>query len=169
MSLKDALQMIQRRRPQAQPIPAFMEILEQFEKEHRSGDCNDPKKRVSRHQVSPHDRKRQRVGPSIGPAGPPNKNREQEQPKKKENTSMTGPSLPPTMARGGNGRALELAHGTKQIGPLLPPKQSKDLLEPSHAPNENDRSTVGPSTPPILNDDKSIGWSQLPIKQSRNK
>ena len=58
MSLADGLQMIKRRRPQAQPIPAFMEMLERYEKENGDGDLNRCRKRsVPASQVSSNDKK----------------------------------------------------------------------------------------------------------------
>ena len=146
MSMDDALQMIQRRRPQAQPIPAFMEILEQYAKEYGTSDQEDSKKRVSQSRSIANDRKRPRVGPSIcpstGPAGPPQTSKE------------IGPSLPPAHS------PKEIGSSDNTIGPSFPPSQQNKEIGPSF-PQRTDDISIGPSLPPTK-EDKSIGPSLPP-------
>ncbi|CAJ1935705.1 unnamed protein product [Cylindrotheca closterium] len=143
MSLTDALQMIQRRRPQAQPIPAFMKILEQYAKVHGASDHDNSQKRVFQSQSSANDRKRPRVGPSTGPP--------------------TGPVGPP-QTRTEIGPSSSQAHSLKEIGPSLP---SDKTIGPSPPPYQQQNKEIGPSLPP-RKDDISIGPSLPPAKEDES-
>lgn len=146
ISLADGLKMIQRRRPSALPIPAFMEILDQYAKECGTGDHDDSKKRSSESQSSASDRKRPRVGPPIGPSiGPA---------RPQQNIKEIGPSLPPP------------AHTAKQIEPSLPPKQNEKTIGPSFSPSQQKKISDPPSLPP-RKDDTSIGPSLPPAKEDK--
>lgn len=136
MSLDDAMKRIQLRRPQAQPIPAFMDILKQYEKE-----ITCKKKRESSNRSEVGSKKRQRVvgpsfGPSIGPVGPqkPNPNDPLENAFKPGGT--IGPSLPPTK----NAPSVQKKKPVI-IGPAMPPsKEETNSVKPG--------AVIGPAMPP---------------------
>jgi hypothetical protein len=101
MSLDDALSMIRRRRPQAEPIPSFMDFLRSQEEKLKNYDraANLKTKRERTASDTNDDetakRKAQRViGPDIAPAHPPNNN-EVKNNEKRKSAAAVGPVLPP--------------------------------------------------------------------------
>ena len=168
MPLKDALQMIQRRRPQAQPIPAFMEILEQYEKKNGDGDHGDRRKRTpQKNQESQfsNDQKRPRVGPYIGPAHPAKTSFEQQRPKM-ETTTIIGPPLPPVKTVDGSGPSLPPACATNHIGHPIRPTESTEPVELQHPYDKNEK-LIG-TVMPRSNEDRSIGSSPSTPKELRS-
>ncbi|KAG7355637.1 dual specificity phosphatase [Nitzschia inconspicua] len=158
MSLDEAMTMIQRRRPQAQPIPAFMEFLKRKDIEllkqrgHLTNN-NDNKKRPQPGATvvgplppptvddeMPVDKKRVLVGPAVPVPTPPT------------SQSCIGPSLPPSMVE----PTVTTNEKASTIGPALPPKSSMILssstsppIGPSLPPKEGDKDIdVGPAFPP---------------------
>jgi hypothetical protein len=146
MSLEEGMALVHRRRPQAQPIPAFIEILEQYEKEliisnnKKRESANGREKEQSRQDTT----KRRRVvgpsiGPSIGPAGPPPIGPQKpsvddsvESPSKEStNTPAIGPSLLPNTTSEQN----------KLIGPAMPPPKEQ-------VRNSKPETAIGPAMPP---------------------
>lgn len=129
MSLDEALQTIQRRRPQAQPIPAFIEILKQYEEKHGSSNMA---KRGPNDTFNTNDKKRRKkgpsIGPSIGPEGPPPRTVGPQRP------AMT--SAATAASNDSNGPLTSVTDGNDEIGPSLP--SSQNLVEP-----------IGPSLPKI--------------------
>mmetsp|Transcript_5836 Transcript_5836/g.10127 ORF Transcript_5836/g.10127 Transcript_5836/m.10127 type:complete len:219 (-) Transcript_5836:97-753(-) len=178
MTLQDAMSMIRRRRPQAQPIPAFMEFLKQQDvllQQERA-------KLSKQQQVQPPQgsQKRRVVGP-VGPALPPptlaanqkdnnhktadkdnakdNDDNDNESPTKRLRR-VIGPSIGPTTK--GPSLTTLTPPRTTTIGPAPPPDASDAIgpqLPPSHhndTSNSNDTSQndkqkehdVGPELPP---------------------
>lgn len=148
MSQSKALEMIKRRRPAAEPIPAFREILGTYEakcekerestaaeaKKRAGGDCEDDKGKEKRRKAGPS------IGPSIGPQVGPQK---------------IGPSIGPRMM----GPSTKKAPTTKKvIGPSMPPAAAKTSIGPSLPPSSvsskdvsnssTTKKTIGPSLPP---------------------
>jgi len=85
MNLKDSMTLIQQKRPQAEPIPAFMTQLQEYEKK-----CidlgvfgKDSKHKLDESSESSNQTKRRAIGPAVGP------------PKPVIGPSLIGPSLPP--------------------------------------------------------------------------
>ncbi|CAB9502331.1 specificity protein phosphatase 15 [Seminavis robusta] len=146
MSLQGALEMIKRRRPAAEPIPAFHEILVQYEaqcdKERGKGDNTKKTKRSLSPTRNPHEeKKRPRVGPSIGPALP------------SAATTSIGPEMPPSSkAKAAIGPTMPPSKNESRIGPTMP--------ESSSETETNDASsTIGPALPPS---NASIGPAMPP-------
>lgn len=97
MILEEAMAMIRRRRPQAQPIPAFMEFLQvqdDFLKTEREKRNKKRGRRGADGKSDSDDDERKKasrvVGPSLGPAPRPNDDGE-----KKAAGPAVGPALPP--------------------------------------------------------------------------
>ena len=156
MSLKEALEMIQRRRPEAEPIPAFREILEDYEarcvkerenaanakpslaekkKKKRAGPVGNPVAKDSSNGD-----KRRRVGPSPGP--PKDSSREK---------NIVGPTMPPPPQSEPSSVSIGPSlPATATIGPSMPPAAAvKELEEKTFPANESSRSAaIGPSLPP---------------------
>lgn len=144
MPLTKALEMIQRRRPTAEPIPSFLEILDSFEakcakereKEGKSNSKGGTEKKrgpsMPKQNGGSGQEKRRKVGPSIGPS--------------------MGPSLGPSSASIGPQIA-------PSIGPSLPPSTEKEATS---------KVVIGPSRPPTLDRPTSIGPS-LPSGASSAK
>eukprot|EP00980_Cylindrotheca_fusiformis_P014811 scaffold4026_cov117-Cylindrotheca_fusiformis.AAC.46 len=158
MTLHEALSLIRRRRPQAQPIPAFMEILEQYEKQLIE---DSTLKNNNNNNNSSSTKKRPRVvaGPSIGPAAPhtakpigpqkPTTTGDESKDISTETTTTSrtvGPELPPNAAR---------SKKRKVIGPaMMPPPKPQQEEEPSNGrnspttPKAPNIAVIGPALPP---------------------
>jgi hypothetical protein len=133
MTLQDAMVMIQRRRPQAQPIPAFMDYLQQqdelLQDQRAKSRADDPKLKnvptMYKHgNADEPPTKRQKRQP-IGPAGPILRpaTAVEENP---SSPSVIGPSLPPSIHP-----SQSIATRTDAtIGPELPPSSSSSTTKP---------------------------------------
>ena len=167
MSLNGAMELVKRRRPDAEPISAFREILETYEarciKEReldgkQGGNSSKTKKRMGQSAAptpsgggkednNNQESKRKRVvgpaiGPSIGPSTGPSTVAAAAVPTTKV-VCPIGPSLPPTFAA-----------SKKSIGPSLPTTetcttktQAGDDNTSSKQPEPKSKS-IGPSLPP---------------------
>jgi hypothetical protein len=157
MSWKAALEIIQRRRPAADPIPAFREILAEFEskchKERQAGDNStraDKNKRVVEEGTRDPSEKRRRLGPTM-----PSSIRicEDGQVAPAPMKRNIGPALPPFLADGnpegspdGQGAPAPVK---KSIGPALPPALDEDKPEEdSPVLPQAPKKSIGPSLPP---------------------
>lgn len=116
MSLNDAMTTIQRRRPEAQPIPAFFELLKRYEQQLQQ---SSRKQKHSGNNEFSMGKKKQKVvagpstgpsiGPSIGPSAGPSK--------KPSLGPSVGPSIGPSV-----GPHIDPSHGpSARIGPSKDP------------------------------------------------
>ena len=136
MPLEDAVALVRRRRPKAQPIPAFVEILERYEQGCRKqGSIKSTADTATSASVkSPpgpalptkHAKRPRPIGPAIGPAAGPTEN---EKPDKL--SKIIGPERPPQ----GSLDATE-----QFVGPSLRPQ----LPVPSGASSEEKKLTAAP-------------------------
>jgi hypothetical protein len=128
LSLDDALALIQRRRPEAQPIPAFWTMLKQHEQtltteNKRKGDekiGGESVNKRARQGPAPAGPAIAAIGPSIGPQSPP---------RKTEQMKPFGPQPPTSSSSFGTTK--------KSIGPQMPPRAEADSV-----------TTIGPQPPP---------------------
>jgi hypothetical protein len=124
MSLKDAMALVKRRRPEARPIPAFIPMLEGYEKDIQ----NSTTTTVGQ---APKKKRKIEAGPSmIGPAllGPPKK-------KPSIGASIIGPAM------------IGPYRGPSTVGPLIGPSIIGPAIGPSIIGPPR-RPPVGPSLPP---------------------
>lgn len=162
MSLKSGLEMIQRRRPEADPIPAFRAILEDYETkciQEREATTGKSSSSTMTGASLEETKQKKRAGPS-GPAPLLPVARDDSLPvqpndKRRKIGPVMGPSIAPTIENlssvadsGGAtskkviGPAMPspaLAHSTK-IGPSLPPPTIEEKQETV--------TSIGPSMPP---------------------
>ena len=134
LSLADALKLVQRRRPEAQPIPAFMQFLERFEQQCQEFSTTRPTKRP-------------RIGPTIGPP-----------------TSCPPPPTSTTAtAKGSIGPSIGPVHPTAPslseettIGPIRP--QTSDVTA-KKTTTSSSKGSIGPVRPtvPFLSEETTIG------------
>jgi len=125
MPLKQAMVLVKRRRPQAEPIPAFCKMLESYEDTCRSlgliksEDTSD--KRKSEAPLSSQDvtaKRKRTIGPSIGPSLPKKQTKD-----KKVKRQAIGPASGPL--RKENSKESIGPHRTA-IGPSSEQKQHKE-------------------------------------------
>jgi hypothetical protein len=155
MCFTDAMELVKRRRPEARPIPAFIPMLEAYEKEVLSQNTSGGAPKKKRKVVAGPSR----IGPSLGPAvpGPP---------KKKMvpsiGASSIGPAIGPSMGPSigpsigpSTGPTIGPAIGPsigptrRPIGPSLPPTSSTTTKnDPSLDSKEPSSTTIGPSVGP---------------------
>lgn len=137
MTLKDAMAVLQEKRPEAQPIPKFMEQLNDYEVKCRLlGVISVGDKERHKRRIGPSD-------PSTEPQGPIMPHPDGPWKRAKMIGPLTAPSIKPdTPSRG------EHDTSTPPIGPALPPAVSKD-----QAPLD-----MGPFVPPPkqTNDDSGM-------------
>ena len=141
MSLNDAMELIKRRRPQAQPIPAFMEMLKQYEgrmiKSSSSSSSNNNKRNSSdgveeiNNNQSSND----------------NNNNSQQTDQQRKRPRVVGPSRPPSMIGPSAAPKKVTSPMTTIIGPL-PPNKGKDEKDSSSTSNKSSTSLIGPAMPP---------------------
>lgn len=144
MSLADAMTLVQRRRPQAQPIPAFMQLLERYEKQ-----CEQSRRSSSSTSSSRPEKKARVVATTMGPSsvvGPDGADADaargstigSAEPKDPTNRITVGPSRgpamigpsrgPPSSASAGGGATTTTTSDAPvpvpSIGPMMPPSES---------------------------------------------
>jgi len=145
--LQEALQMVQRRRPTAQPISAFMDMLQDYEasvkrKRKATGTATTTTPATLGDSSPSKSTKKQRmgatIGPSIGPPigpsiGPATKAPSPKADQPTDESKAIGPSPPPTASN--NGTASKTTSG---IGPAMPPTTD----------DASSKKSIGPSWPP---------------------
>ena len=150
MTLKDAMMLIKRRRPEAEPIPAFLDLLGRFEQTCNTSSGHKRKAKKQLQVVGP------TIGPSVGPRtigpsiGPSWVVSEKDAitttsattlSKKKKRKRMVGPFRGPSLE-------YTLSPKEVQIGPTLPrtkpaPQASNDTSDPNIGPQlPSDPSTT---------------------------
>jgi len=158
MTLKDAMMLIKRRRPEAEPIPAFLDLLERFEQTCNTSSGHKRKTKKQLQVVGP------TIGPSVGPRtigpsiGPSWVVSEKDAitttsattlSKKKKRKRMVGPFRGPSLE-------YTLSPNEVQIGPTLPrtkpaPQASNDTSDPNIGPqlpsDPSTTSNIGPQLP----------------------
>jgi hypothetical protein len=88
MSLDEGLKTIRRRRPEAQPIPAFYSMLQEYETKQQQVKKDENSSKSKRPAAGA-------VGPTIGPSPPPSKKQRQEGDAKSSKSKVIGPAMPP--------------------------------------------------------------------------
>jgi hypothetical protein len=139
MSLEDATALVKRRRPEARPIPAFIPMLEGYEK-----DIVLSQKSTATKGEAPKLKRKVVAGPSIGPAlGPP---------KKKPSIgpsigpAMIGPSMGPSTGPSiGPAIGPSIGPPRQPVGPSLPPPTSSTTKDEPFLDSKELSSTIGPS------------------------
>ena len=117
MTYADAIEMCQRKRPEAQPIPAFVEQCQKYERKCRKLGVIKSGGGGGSGSSSP---KKRKLGPSIGPA--------------------IGPSIgpePPAAAGGGGANSSGNRHPAPAIGPVVGPAEASDEAKVVGPDNED--------------------------------
>lgn len=158
MSLDKALEMIQRRRPEVEPIPAFRVILKQYEAEcFKEREASNDNSAVEKRRTK---KKKQIVGPSMGPsaAGAATNNDDDVGGNNNNKRRRIGP---PAMEP-----SIGPARGPTNIGPSLPPSSAISIgpAMPPPKVDEEVESIIGPALPPSSSTVTSIGPSMPPPK-----
>ena len=156
MPFSTALQMVQRRRPAADPIPAFHDILKTFEAKCIEERDKEGKPTTKRGTSSTEDTggkaKRQKVGPSIGPSIGSSVG-----PSKAPIGPSMGPSKPPIGPSIGpqipNFKESKPDSNKSVIGPAMPPSAS---IGPTRPPDAK-KASIGPAIGPTFPQPKSEG------------
>lgn len=123
MTLKDATSLVQKSRPEAEPIPSFMSQLEKYENKCRQLGviCDDAQ---DKKRTAPHDEERtvkRRLGPAMGPGPAP----------------VVGPAVGPLS------QSNITVEPKPAIGPAMGPAvQAASVVGPSSGPSTKERSSV---------------------------
>ena len=137
--------MIQRRRPEADPIPAFRAILEDYEAKCLKEKEKTGNSRGSHGGISGEDpQKKKRVGPAVGP--PTQALDDDGKQSNDKRRRIVGPSIgpsPPPLAVGPSSDTTSSKSNKKAMGPASVPPRSTDI-----GPSLPSAKEIGPSMPP---------------------